>query len=254
MLFSPDLSAAVAGIGAGPAGAAGPAPSSCRRAEALRGLFQGALAALAKDDNSAATIRDLTDVCEQLVPITRPSRRAACSGWPRRHARRAGQECVPDQQPAQARRWPSVEREIKRLARWRRLRRSAADAADRTDHASCSTYVAHEGSDAGRIGEIREIFDLSGAEPERSRTRACPRQPERPQSRAARNRGGRDQGRPAARQGCARPASAHARRDRSATCSRRSKRSTASPIRWACSGSGVAAPRGAGPARCDAAM
>jgi len=69
VLFSPDLSRPL------PASASGPAePLSAdemrRRAEGMRGLFQSALLRWLKDDNSAANIRDLTDVCEQLVPIT----------------------------------------------------------------------------------------------------------------------------------------------------------------------------------------
>ncbi len=56
-----------------------------------------------------------------------------------------------------------VEREIKRLA-------DGGDAVFRSDPPIELTkqllyFVAHEGSDAGRIGEIRKVFGLSGAEP-----------------------------------------------------------------------------------------
>src|SRR5690606_41382014 len=69
VLFSPDLSRPLPASAAGPAEPL-PADELRRRAETLRGLFQSALLRWLKDDNSPNTIRDLTDVCEQLVPIT----------------------------------------------------------------------------------------------------------------------------------------------------------------------------------------
>ena len=98
-------------------------------------------------------------------------------------------------------------------------------------------FVAHDGTDARPHRR-----DPPGVRPrrlraERGRTRARARQPQRPQPRAARDRRGRDQGRPAARQGRARPAPAHAGRLAGRPAARRSKRSTASPTRSACSAS-----------------
>jgi chemosensory pili system protein ChpA (sensor histidine kinase/response regulator) len=161
VLFSPDLSRPL------PASAQGPATpldqgELSRRAETLRGLYQGSLLRWLKDDNSPATIRDLTDVCEQLVPITsaEPARRLF---WVAAGTLDAlGRNAFPTSNPlkqALAR----VEREIKRLA-------DGGDAAFRSDPPIELTkqllyFVAHEGSDTGRIGEIRQVFGLSGNEP-----------------------------------------------------------------------------------------
>ena len=157
VLFSPDLSRPLPASAQGPAEPL-PVDQLRRRAEALRGLFQGALLAWLKDDNSANTIRDLTDVCEQLVPITsaEPARRLfwVAAGTLDALAKNAFPVSKPLKQAL-----AKVEREIKRLA-------EGGDAAFRTDPPIELTknllyFVAHEGSDDGRIGEIREVFGLT---------------------------------------------------------------------------------------------
>src|SRR3990167_1016727 len=161
VLFSPDLSRPLPPSAQGP-GVPLDQAELTRRAEALRGLFQGALLRWLKDDNSAATIRDLTDVCEQLVPITaaEPARRLF---WVAAGTLDAlGKNAFPISNPLKQA-LAKVEREIKRLA-------EGGDAAFRTDPPIELTkqllyFVAHEGSDVGRIGEIRKVFGLSGSEP-----------------------------------------------------------------------------------------
>ncbi|MBC7656463.1 MAG: Hpt domain-containing protein, partial [Frankiaceae bacterium] len=161
VLFSPDLSRPLPPSAQGP-GVPLDQAELTRRAEALRGLFQGALLRWLKDDNSAATIRDLTDVCEQLVPITsaEPARRLF---WVAAGTLDAlGKNAFPISNPLKQA-LAKVEREIKRLA-------EGGDAAFRTDPPIELTkqllyFVAHEGTDAGRIGEIRKVFGLSGSEP-----------------------------------------------------------------------------------------
>ncbi|HEX5756443.1 MAG TPA: Hpt domain-containing protein, partial [Arenimonas sp.] len=157
VLFSPDLSRPL------PASAQGPdAPLSAeqlkRRADTLRNLFQSALLRWLKDDNSPGTIRDLTDVCEQLVPITsaESARRLfwVAAGTLDALTRHAFEATKPMKQAL-----AKVEREIKRLA-------EGGDAAFRTDPPIELTkqllyFVAHAPTDHGRIGEIREVFGLS---------------------------------------------------------------------------------------------
>jgi chemosensory pili system protein ChpA (sensor histidine kinase/response regulator) len=107
-----------------------------------------------KDDNSAATIRDLTDVCEQLVPITaaEPARRLFWVAAATLDA--LGQECVPDQQSLKQA-LAKVEREIKRLAEgWRR--RVPQRSTDRADQAAACISSPTKAPDVGRIGEIRK--------------------------------------------------------------------------------------------------
>ena len=161
VLFSPDLSRPLPASAQGPAQ---PLPSDelRRRAEALRGLYQGALLRWLKDDNSANTIRDLTDVCEQLVPITsaESARRLfwVAAGTLDALAKNAFPVSNPLKQAL-----AKVEREIKRLA-------EKGDDAFRSDPPIELTknllyFVAHEGSDVGRIGEIRAVFGLSDSTP-----------------------------------------------------------------------------------------
>ncbi|KFN43413.1 hypothetical protein N789_09060 [Arenimonas oryziterrae DSM 21050 = YC6267] len=161
VLFSPDLSRPLPANAHGPAE---PLPNDelRRRAETLRGLYQGALLRWLKDDNSTNTVRDLTDVCEQLVPITtaEPARRLF---WVAAGTLDAlGKNAFPVSTPLKQA-LAKVEREIKRLA-------EGGDAAFRTDPPieltkSLLYFVAHEGSDEGRIGEIRQVFGLSGSGP-----------------------------------------------------------------------------------------
>src|SRR5690606_26243048 len=68
VLCAPGLSRPLPASAAGPAEPL-PAEELRRRAETMRGLFQTALLRWLKDDNSPNTIRDLTGVCEQLVPV-----------------------------------------------------------------------------------------------------------------------------------------------------------------------------------------
>ncbi|MFA6987158.1 MAG: Hpt domain-containing protein, partial [Arenimonas sp.] len=161
VLFSPDLSRPLPPSAQGPEKPLDPAELT-RRAETLRKLFQGALLRWLKDDNSPGTIRDLTDVCEQLVPITwaEPARRLfwVAAGTLDALAKNA----FPISNPLKHA-LAKVEREIKRLA-------EGGDAAFRANPPIELTkqllyFVAHEGSDTGRIGEIRNVFGLSGSEP-----------------------------------------------------------------------------------------
>ena len=161
VLFSPDLSRPLPASAQGPAQAL-PSEELRRRAEALRGLYQGALLRWLKDDNSANTIRDLTDVCEQLVPITsaESARRLfwVAAGTLDALAKNAFPVSNPLKQAL-----AKVEREIKRLA-------DKGDDAFRSDPPIELTknllyFVAHEGTDEGRIGEIREVFGLSDTTP-----------------------------------------------------------------------------------------
>src|SRR5688572_13446476 len=157
VLFSPDLSRPL------PPSANGPdqpldQQELRRRAETLRGLFQGSLLRWLKDDNSPNTIRDLTDVCEQLVPIT-SAEAARRLFWVAAGTLDAlGRGAFPASKPLKQA-LGKVEREIKRLA-------EQGDAAFRTDPPIDLTkqllyFVAHEGSDEGRIGEIRQVFALA---------------------------------------------------------------------------------------------
>jgi len=156
VLFSPDLSRPLPANAAGPAQPL-PTEELKRRAETLRNLFQGALLRWLKDDNSAATIRDLTDVCEQLVPITdaEHARRLfwVAAGTLDALAKNAFEASKPLKQAL-----AKVEREIKRLA-------DGGDAAFRSDPPLELTrqllyFVAHAQTDNGRIGEIRTVFGL----------------------------------------------------------------------------------------------
>ena len=164
VLFSPDLSRPL------PASAAGPAAPLAadelkRRADTLRNLFQSALLRWLKDDNSAATIRDLTDVCEQLVPITdsEHARRLfwVAAGTLDALAKNAFEASKPLKQAL-----AKVEREIKRLA-------EGGDAAFRSDPPLELTrqllyFVAHAPTEHGRIGEIRQVFGLGEYMPSES--------------------------------------------------------------------------------------
>src|SRR5688572_14450017 len=156
VLFAPDLSRPLPQSAAGPATPL-PADELRRRAETMRNLFQSALLRWLKDDNSAATIRDLTDVCEQLVPITdsEHARRLfwVAAGTLDALAKNAFEASKPLKQAL-----AKVEREIKRLA-------EGGDAAFRSDPPLELTrqllyFVAHAPTDHGRIGEIRQVFGL----------------------------------------------------------------------------------------------
>ena len=156
VLFSPDLSRPL------PASAKGPAEplardELARRAEGLHGLFQGALLRWLKDDNSPNNIRDLTDVCDQLVPITH-AEAARRLFWVAAGTLDAlGKNAFPASKPLKQV-LAKVEREIKRLA-------DGGDAVFRSDPPLELTkqllyFVASEGNDEGRIAEIRQVFGL----------------------------------------------------------------------------------------------
>ncbi len=161
VLFSPDLARPLPHSARGPEAPLAQ-PELRRRAEMLHGLFQSALLRWLKDDNSPATLRDLTDVCEQLVPIT-STEAARRLFWVAAGTLDAlGKNAFPVSK-ALKQALAKVEREIKRLA-------DGGDAAFRSDPPIELTkqllyFVAHEGSDAGRVGEIREIFGLTGNQP-----------------------------------------------------------------------------------------
>ncbi len=155
-LFSPDLSVNL------PASANGPAEPLAidqlkRRAENFSQLFQTALLSWLKSDNNTTAIRDLADVCEQLVAITaaEPARRLfwVAAGTLDALAKAAFEVSRPLKQTL-----AKVEREIKRLA-------LEGDAGFRSSPPLELTrqllyYVAHAPTDQGRIGEIRRIFGL----------------------------------------------------------------------------------------------
>jgi chemosensory pili system protein ChpA (sensor histidine kinase/response regulator) len=133
-----------------------------RRAEGLRSLFQGALLRWLKDDNSPGTIKDLADVCDQLVPITwaEPARRLFWVAGGLLDA--IGKGGLPSTAPLKQA-IGKVEREIKRFA-------DGGDAAFRTNPPIELTkqllfFAAQEGSDTGRVGEIRNTFGLATAAP-----------------------------------------------------------------------------------------
>src|SRR4249919_685147 len=161
VLFAPDLSKPLPPSAQGPQMPLDPAELN-RRAEGLRNLFQGALLRWLKDDNSPATIKDLSDVCDQLVPITwaEPARRLfwVCGGVLESLGKGAFPSSTPLKQVI-----AKVEREIKRLV-------DGGDAAFRANPPLGLTkqllyYNAQEGTDSGRIGEIRAAFGLSNAAP-----------------------------------------------------------------------------------------
>jgi chemosensory pili system protein ChpA (sensor histidine kinase/response regulator) len=164
VLFSPDLSRPLPASAGGPAEPLPPEQLK-RRADTLRNLFQTALLRWLKDDNSQATIRDLTDVCEQLVPITdsEHARRLfwVAAGTLDALAKNAFEATKPLKQAL-----AKVEREIKRLA-------EGGDAAFRSDPPLELTrqllyFVAHAPTDHGRIGEIRQVFGLGEYMPSES--------------------------------------------------------------------------------------
>src|SRR6476469_4686937 len=151
VLFSPDLSRPLPASANGPQVPLEPAELG-RRAEALRSLFQGALLKWLKDDQSPATIKDLTDVCDQLVPITwaEPARRLFWIAGVLLDA--AGKNQLPTTPQLKAA-IGKVEREIKRLV-------DGGDAHFRNNPPLDLTkqllfFAAQENTDAGRIGEIR---------------------------------------------------------------------------------------------------
>ncbi|HNV84202.1 MAG TPA: Hpt domain-containing protein, partial [Arenimonas sp.] len=157
VLFSPDLSRPLPDSAKGPTYPLA-ADELSRRADTLRNLFQGALLRWLKDDNSSSNIKDMTDVCDQLVPITfsEPARRLfwVASGTLDALSKGAFQASNALKQSL-----GKVEREIKRLA-------EGGDDAFRNDPPIELTrqllyFVAHEATDAGRIGEIREVFGLN---------------------------------------------------------------------------------------------
>ena len=161
VLFSPDLSRPLPDSAKGP-DAPLAADELTRRADTLRNLFQGSLLRWLKDDNSSSNIKDMTDVCEQLVPITysEPARRLfwVAAGTLDALSKGAFKASNPLKQSL-----GKVEREIKRLA-------EGGDDAFRNDPPIELTrqllyFVAHEASDDGRIGEIREIFGLNDSIP-----------------------------------------------------------------------------------------
>ncbi len=162
VLFSPDLSRPLPDSAKGPTYPLA-ADELRRRADMLRNLFQGALLRWLKDDNSASTIKDMTDVCEQLVPITfsEPARRLfwVAAGTLDALSKGAFQASTALKQSL-----AKVEREIKRLA-------EGGDEAFRNDPPIELTrqllyFVAHEATDAGRIGEIRDVFGLNDNVPD----------------------------------------------------------------------------------------
>src|SRR4249919_3916468 len=164
VLFAPDLTRPLPASAQGPQMPLDPAELN-RRAEGLRGLFQGALLRWLKDDNSPATIKDLSDVCDQLVPITwaEPARRLfwVAGGLLDAIGKGGLASTAPLKQAI-----GKVEREIKRLA-------DGGDAAFRSNPPLDLTkqllfFAAQEGSDSGRVGEIRDTFGLATSAPSES--------------------------------------------------------------------------------------
>jgi chemosensory pili system protein ChpA (sensor histidine kinase/response regulator) len=156
VLFAPDLTRPL------PPSAKGPIEplakeQLARRAEGLHNLFQGALLRWLKDDNSPSNIRDLTDVCDQLVPITHAEAPRRLFWIAAGTLDALGKNVFAASKPLKQA-LAKVEREIKRLA-------DGGDAAFRTDPPLDLTkqllyFVAQEGTDQGRIGEIRTTFGL----------------------------------------------------------------------------------------------
>jgi chemosensory pili system protein ChpA (sensor histidine kinase/response regulator) len=161
VLFSPDLSKPLPPSAHGPQMPLEPAEIN-RRAESMRNLFQGSLLRWLKDDNSPTTARELAEVCDQLVTLTwaEPARRLFwVAGGLLDAIAKGGLQATPQMKAAIGK----VEREIKRLS-------DGGDAAFRSNPPLELTkqllfFVAQEGSEAGRIGEIRNTFGLSTAAP-----------------------------------------------------------------------------------------
>ena len=155
-LFSPDLAVALPPSAVGP-GHALPADELKRRAQGCSQLFQTALLQWLKDDSNTTAIRDLADVCEQLVEVTEaePARRLfwVAAGTLDALARGLFEVSKPLKQTL-----ARVERDIKRLA-------SDGDGAFKTEPPLDLTrqllyFVAHAPTNEGRIGEVRRVFGL----------------------------------------------------------------------------------------------
>jgi chemosensory pili system protein ChpA (sensor histidine kinase/response regulator) len=164
LLFSPDLSRPLPASARGPLDPL-PLDQLTRRAEVLRGLYQSALLRWMKDDLDNDSTKDLIEVCEQLVPITHAesARRLfwVAAGTLDAYVKGSIQRNVSLKQSL-----AKVEREIKRLA-------DGGDAAFRNDPPIELTrqllyFVAHEGSNEGRIAEIRNVFGLDENLPKES--------------------------------------------------------------------------------------
>jgi chemosensory pili system protein ChpA (sensor histidine kinase/response regulator) len=164
LLFSPDLSRPLPSSARGPLDPL-PVDQLTRRAEVLRGLYQSALLRWMKDDTDLDSTKDLIEVCEQLVPITHAesARRLfwVAAGTLDAYVKGSIQRSVSLKQSL-----AKVEREIKRLA-------DGGDVAFRNDPPIELTrqllyFVAHEGSNEGRIAEIRQVFGLDENLPKES--------------------------------------------------------------------------------------
>ncbi|MFN3842081.1 MAG: Hpt domain-containing protein [Rehaibacterium terrae] len=164
VLFSPVLDAELPASARGPDA---PLPEAVLReqAEALRVQFQAALLRWLKNGENPDTISALAAVCDRLVGVVRAesARRLFWVAAGTLEALQAGAfEASKPLKQALAR----VEREIKRLA-------DGGEAAFRSDPPLELTrqllyFVAHAPTDHGRIGEMREVFQLNRFVPSES--------------------------------------------------------------------------------------
>ena len=160
-LFTPDLGRELPANASGPAQ---PLPDSdlTARAEQLRGLFQMSLLKWFRNDDVDATLARLTDTCDKLVALTfeLEARRLFWVTGGVLEALRA-KAFEPSKELKQC--VGKVEREIKRLA-------DGGERSFRTDPPHELTrnllyFVAHAPTDHGRIGELREVFNLGALLP-----------------------------------------------------------------------------------------
>ncbi|MBB5015902.1 Hpt domain-containing protein [Rehaibacterium terrae] len=164
VLFSPVLDAELPASARGPDA---PLPEAVLRdqAEVLRVQFQSALLRWLKNGENPDTISALAAVCDRLVGVVRAesARRLFWVAAGTLEALQAGAfEASKPLKQALAR----VEREIKRLA-------DGGEAAFRSDPPLELTrqllyFVAHAPTDHGRIGEMREVFQLNRYVPSQS--------------------------------------------------------------------------------------
>ncbi len=160
-LFTPDLGRELPANASGPAQ---PLPESdlTERAEQLRSLFQMSLLKWFRNDDVDATLARLTETCDKLVALTfeLEARRLFWVTGGVLEALRA-KAFEPSKELKQC--VGKVEREIKRLA-------DGGEKSFRTDPPHELTrnllyFVAHAPTDHGRIGELREVFNLGALLP-----------------------------------------------------------------------------------------
>ncbi len=160
MLFSPNLGVELPAVARGPSTPL-PLDEVRRRAEVASQLFQSGLLKWLKDGD-AASARDLSDVCLQLVEFTSAESARRLFWVASALLDAAARGTFPmDRSHQQA--VAKVEREIRRLA-------TEGDAAFRTQPPVELTrqllyFAAHAPDASGRLGEVRAVFELDSYMP-----------------------------------------------------------------------------------------